>query len=322
MTEQGSNRNGGGKLLRLPLRGIVPPLITPLTQDRKLDAGALHRLVDHLLSGGVHGLFVLGSTGEAPSLDGNTRRAVIAETCAAAKGRVPVLVNVSDTCWEESRDLARHAEATGAAGLAICPPYYFPLEQAQLRSYVERFAASVGLPLFVYNIPQFARNEFAAETVARLAEVANVVGVKNSNGSVDYLSEVRRQTTERTEFSLLVGSEEILWEGIEAGAHGGVCGGANMFPRLYVRLYEASAQREREEAERLQSLVRRVAGACYRIGPKGTAYLRGLKYAMSLLGLAGDTLAEPLQTFDEAERGELRKRFEEVMPFVRRIESN
>jgi 4-hydroxy-tetrahydrodipicolinate synthase len=291
-----------------PLSGVVPPVVTPLMGRASLDAIAFCKLINRLIESGVHGLFLLGTTGEFCSLNGRTQRAVIDQGCAAAAGRVPMVVNVSHTSVDESVRLAKYAWRAGAGAVAICPPYYFSVAQNDLVRSVTKFARRVPLPVFLYNIPQNAGVEFEVATVRQLAEEPNIVGVKNSNGSLDYLSELRQIKQRRPSFSLLVGTEEIMLSSLAAGADGSVCGGANMFPQLYVSLYRSAVEGRKEEAERLQDLVARVAQAVYTIGFSGTSYFRGLKGALAYLGVCNDLLAEPLERLKDKERQELRER--------------
>jgi 4-hydroxy-tetrahydrodipicolinate synthase len=264
----------------------------------------------------VHGLFLLGSTGEFCSLNGRTQRAVIDTGCAAAAGRVPVVVNVSHTSLDESVRLAKYAWRAGAGAVAICPPYYFSVAQSDLVRSITKFVRRVPLPVFLYNIPQNAGVEFEVNTVWRLAEEPNIVGVKNSNGRLDYLSELRHIKQRRPSFSLLVGTEEIMLSSLAAGADGSVCGGANMFPHLYLSLYRSAMQGEQEEAERLQNLVTRVSEAVYRIGPSDTSYFRGLKAALAYLGVCSDLLAEPMERFNDKERRQLHERLAPLLPEI------
>ena len=259
-------------------------------------------------------LFLLGTTAEFCSISHETRRQVITEGCDAAGGRIPVVVNVSDTSLEESLRLATVAAKEGAAGVAICPPYYYAISQDDLLRYTRRFVGSVDLPVFLYNIPQNAHMEFAVETVRRLAELPDVVGLKNSSGSIHYVAEVGRVKAQRPEFSVLVGTEEIMVSAMEAGADGSVCGGANLFPSLYVKLFASIQNKQQPEMKRLQDLVVRVAGQIYTVGSAPGSYLRGLKAAMAALGVCGETLAEPLYVFNEEERGELRSRLNRLLP--------
>ena len=304
------------KHLPKPLTGIVPPLITPLTDSETLDRPGFERLITHLITGGVHGLFILGSTGEAPSLDAGLRRTVIDQGCAIAAGRVPVLVGVSDTSLRESIALAEHAAEAGASAVVLCPPYYFPLDQQDLLRYFQRFAEAVSLPVFIYNIPKFARTTISIEVVDGLVDIPNVAGLKDSSGDLDYLRRVRHATAHRPDFSLFVGIEEIMVDALQAGANGAVCGGANLFPELHVRLFEAARDHRAAEAQALQELVLRIGNAVYGVGSETSSYLRGLKTALATLNLCNDALAEPLQPFSSAEKAQFRSRLDALMPLI------
>src|SRR4051812_8767861 len=116
--------------------GIIPPLVTPLCDRDRLDHGGLERLVEHVVGGGVSGVFILGTTGEAPSLGYRLRRELIERVCRLTAGRVPVLVGITDTAFVESVDLARSAADAGAAAVVLSTPYYFPVGQTELTAYV------------------------------------------------------------------------------------------------------------------------------------------------------------------------------------------
>jgi 4-hydroxy-tetrahydrodipicolinate synthase len=308
----------GGTAAILPdvLCGIIPPLVTPLTETGNLDSPAFAGLIERVIAAGAHGLFLLGSTGEFCSLSSRMRETVVRAGCETASGRVPVVVNVSDTSLDESLHLARKAASSGAVAVAICPPYYYAITQADLQRYAMKFADRAGLPVFLYNIPQNAGVEFEVETVRRLADHPNIVGLKNSNGRLDYAAGVSRVKTAHPSFSLLVGTEETMMSAMELGADGGVCGGANMFPSLYVELYKCMVEGRREEAEHVQKLIVRVAEAVYTVGSASTGYLRGLKGALAYLGVCSDSLAEPLESLNEEEQRELRSRLVELLPVI------
>src|SRR5262249_58691037 len=146
----------------------------------ELDVLGFDRLIEHVLEGGVHGLFLLGTTGEGPGLSQRLRAEVIDAACRRVAGRVPVLVGVTDPSFAETIRLARRAAAAGAQAVVLAPPYYFPLDQPELKGYVERVAGAVALPVFLYHLPSFTKVPFEPETVARLLERPNLVGLKDS----------------------------------------------------------------------------------------------------------------------------------------------
>src|SRR5580698_7635322 len=139
--------------MKLPLTGIVPPMVTPLRGRDELDVAGLERLVEHILAGGVHGLFLLGTTGEGPSLSYRLRRELIERACRSVAGRVPVLVGITDTAFVEAVGLARFAAEAGAQALVLAPPFYYPNSQPELLEYIRHIAPELPLPLFLYNMP-------------------------------------------------------------------------------------------------------------------------------------------------------------------------
>ncbi len=298
------------------LRGVITPLVTPLRNHFSLDEHSLQRVVEHVISGGVHGLFVLGSTGEASSLSVDLRCSVIYRVSEIAAKRVPLVVNVSDTALEHTLRFAEESAKAGAFAVALSPPCYFPLDQRQLRTYTSNFSERSPLPVFLYNVPQFAHTALEPETVCHLAQLPNVIGLKNSDGSLKYLQTVQSGLARRDDFSLLIGNEETFLGALELGADGGVCGGANMFPNIFVRLFNAAANGNDAEAGKLQQTIVQVSKAVYTVGPSETSYLRGLKHALAVLELIDDVLAEPLQNFNSAECAELESRFADVLKAI------
>ena len=297
--------------LSQPLKGIVPPLVTPLRDPESLDCIGLERLIEHVIEGGVHGIFILGTTGEGPALSYRLRREMIDRTCAQVAGRIPVLVCISDTSYEESTAMAAHAERAGADALVTAPPFYFALSQNDLYRLAERLCSEIELPLYLYNMPSLTKTCFAPETVVRAAELPNVYGLKDSSGQISYLRSVISLLRNRPDFTILVGPEELLLESLDLGARGGVCGGANLFPRLFVSLYNSALNGNLAEAANLQQKVREVGELLYGIGEPESSYIRGLKLGLDLMGICSSTLAMPFAGADPARHEKLRKALKE-----------
>jgi 4-hydroxy-tetrahydrodipicolinate synthase len=295
-----------------PLKGIVVPVVTPLLECGELDVEGFERVIARLLEGGVHGLFLLGSTGEGPSLPPATREQVIRLGCAQAAGRVPVLVGISDTCVAESLRLARFAGERGASGVVLAPPYYLAASQTELYHYARRVAAEVPLPVFLYNAPSFTKVWFEPETVRRLAEEPNIAGLKDSGGDRIYFHQVRFLLGSRKDFSLLVGPEELLADLLLWGGHGGVSGGAHLWPQLYTGLYQAAVEKDMERVQRLHSLLMYVNTRIYRISPTPCSVFKAIKCGLSLMGVCGDAMAPPLEPFTPEERAVLKERMREM----------
>lgn len=280
--------------------GIIPPMVTPLLSDNlTLDVAGVKHLVEHLVSGGVHGIFILGTTGESTSLSYKTREQLILESCKAVNGRVPVFVGITDTSIEESVHLALIAQKAGAAAVVAAPPYYYGLGQEELYKYYWSLADQVSLPLFLYNMPSHTKINIDVKTVVRLSEHPNIIGLKDSSANAVYFQSLCYLL--KTNFSLLVGPEEITAETVMMGGNGGVNGGANLFPKLYVALYDAALAKDFAKIEVLQDLVMEISTRIYTVGSYGSSYLKGLKGALSALGIVNGNIAPPFTTFDEKE---------------------
>jgi dihydrodipicolinate synthase/N-acetylneuraminate lyase len=299
-------------VLPRPLRGIIPPMVTPLLDRDTLDVAGLERLIEHILAGGVHGLFILGTTGEAPSLSQRLRCELIERVCEQVKGRVPLLVGITDTCFVESVNIACKARDAGAEAVVLAPPYYFPAGQAELLEYLEHLMTELPLPLFLYNMPSYTKLVFEPKTVRAAAAIEGIVGIKESSGDMVYFRKLLSLLKKQPDFSLLMGHEELLAEAVLEGAHGGVCGGANLVPQLYVDLYNAAYSKDLSTVESLQKKVMQISKAIYGVGKYESSYLKGLKCALSCMGICNDFLAEPFHRFRRTERKVIRRHIEEL----------
>lgn len=287
--------------------GIVPPLVTPLLEGGSLDIEGLERLIEHVLLGGASGLFLLGTTGEGPSLPYLLRREVVQRACLQVAARVPVLVAITDTIPSESLALARFAREHGADAVVLAPPYYFPLAQPELIEYVQDVLAELPLPLVLYNMPSMTKVSFDIATVNRLAEHEKIVGIKDSSGDMSYFHRLLRVAGHaRPDWSVLMGSEALLAEAVLAGADGGVCGGANFAPGLFVALDQAARSRDLEAVRALQQQVLALGEGVYSVGQHASAGIKGIKGALCCMGICADGMAAPLRAFGPAERERLR----------------
>lgn len=287
--------------LPAPLRGIIPPLVTPLLDRDTLDTAGLERLIEHVLAGGVHGLFVLGTTGEAPSLSYRLRYNLIDRACRQVAGRVPVLVGITDTSFVESTNIARKAKGAGAQAVVLAPPYYFPAGQMELLEYLKHLTAELPLPVFLYNMPSHTKLVFEPETIRAAADFPGVAGIKDSSGNMMYFRRLQALLGDHPDFSVLMGPEELLAEAILLGGHGGVAGGANLLPRLYVDLYNAACARDIPRVEELHAKVMELSTSIYHVGLYQSSFLKGLKCALSCVGICNDFMAEPFHRFRQPE---------------------
>jgi 4-hydroxy-tetrahydrodipicolinate synthase len=299
--------------------GIIPPMVTPLRDRDALDEAGLERLIEHILAGGVHGLFILGTTGEGPSLSYRLRKELIERTCRQVKGRVPVLVGITDTAFQESLNVARWSADAGADSLVVAPPYYLPEGQPELQEYLDHLVPELPLPLFLYNMPALTKVTFEPETVRRAMDEPRIIGLKDSSCSMIYLHRILALLPHRPDWPVLVGPEEMLSDSVLAGAHGGVNGGANLYPRLYVKLFEAARAGDLAQVRTLHALVMRVSEGLYRIGRHSSAIIKGIKGALALSGICDDFMAEPFARFREPERARVRQILSELNPLLKNL---
>jgi 2-dehydro-3-deoxy-D-pentonate aldolase len=286
-------------------RGVIPPLVTPISDCDTLDEAGLERLVEHVLAGGVHGLFILGTTGEAPSLSYRLRGELIRRVCELAAGRVPVLVGITDTAFVESIKLAHIAKDAGAQAVVLSTPYYFPAGQTELIGYVERIARELPLPLVLYNMPSLTKVWFEWETLRHLSALDGIVGIKDSGGDMEYFKRLLLLKDLRPDWSIMIGPEHLLAEAVRLGGDGGVAGGANIFPRLFVECYLAARNGDASRVEILSEQIGELQ-RIYEIGKYASRFIKATKCALSLMGICDDCMAEPFDRFKAPERERLR----------------
>src|SRR5215211_4647756 len=223
------------------LHGIVPPILTPIRADETIDLGSLRRLIEFQIGEGVHGIWVLGTTGEFASFTRRERAEAVDVAVQAVNGRVPVVVNISDAATRLAVEHARDAKEAGADAIALLPPYYYVNEQDELLDHFRRVRSQVDLPLLAYNIPQNVKAKFGVETILKLGQEGAIVGLKDSQNDLDWFRQVMTGARERgIALRGFLGTRYLIDAGLLAGAHGAIPGIANVAPRLCVECYEAA----------------------------------------------------------------------------------
>lgn len=293
--------------MKNPLCGIVPPLVTPLLDNNTIEIDGLERLIEHVIAGGVHGIFILGTTGEAQSLSFDLRAKMIKESSRILKGRIPFLVGISDTSITDSIRLSQIAAENGADAVVSAPPYYYATGQPELAEFYEDLIPQLELPIFLYNMPTHTKVSFAPSTIKRIAENEKVIGFKDSSANGGYFQSVMFEMKDKKDFSIFVGPEEMMAEVVMLGANGGVNGGANMFPKLYVDLYNAAKNNDIDTVKKLHAKVMQISASIYNVGNFGSSYLKGLKCALNALGICSDFLSAPFNKFGDEHQARIRK---------------
>lgn len=287
-------------------------MVTPLRDRDELDVAGMEKVVEHILSGGVSGLFILGTTGEGPGLSYRLRRELIGRVCRQVNHRVPVLVAITDTAFAESVNLARRAAECGADAVVAAPPYYMPEGQPELQEWLAHLVPELPLPLFLYNMPPLTKVSYELETVRRALDQPRILGLKDSSGDLNYFKNVATFLKQRPDWSLFIGPEEKLLDALQLGGHGGVSGGANLFPKIYVKLCETFQAGDVTRAQELQREIQRISTSLYRVGKHPSTIIKGIKCALACLGICDDFMAEPFHRFRESERELVRARLKEI----------
>lgn len=286
--------------------GVIPPVVSPMNSSDELDVEAVDRIVEHLIQGGVSGLFVLGTTGEGPSLTYQMRYEMVERTCDQVKGRIPVLVGVTDTSLAESIALAEHAAASGAAAIVAAAPFYFDVSQNALEAWFRELADRSPLPVMLYNMPSCVGVTLDLAIVESLSHHPNIAGIKDSGGDWTYFQQLCHQHRDRDDFVIFMGPEELLAEAVAAGANGGVCGGANLLPQVYSRLYLAAVRNDATEIAHWKQAIADMFASVYRDDDQRMKLIPGLKLAMEECGLCDGTVAPPLMAVTESHAQRIR----------------
>jgi len=278
--------------------GVVPPTVTALDADERLDRAGMARLVEYQIQGGVHGIFVLGTNGEGPCLRDAVRQEACEVAVETARGRAPVIAGVLQPSTARIIDDVKLLERTGIAAVVVTTPYYFGgYNDDELVGHYRRVADATDLPVLVYNIPQNTKVPVKAGALLKIAEDPRIAGVKDSSGD---WTEVQRIILERPreDFVILQGNQQMAAISLVLGADGLVPGFANVHPRLMADLYAAAQRGATDEAFGIQKRV----DAFLRI--RGRATLHGTKLLAAHLGLIEPHVTAPLPRMspDEAKR--------------------
>lgn len=238
--------------------GVIVPVLTPFDSGGRLDTHALAALVEYLIARGVHGLFPGGTTGEGPLLSVDERKLLGETVVAAAAGRVPVIIHTGAITTAATIELTRHAQAIGAAAAAVMPPFYFRHSDAALLAhYLTVTRAAPDFRFYLYNFPFVSNNTLTFELVtALLARAPNIVGMKDSSGSLELLARLAAVTGGA--FNTANGGDGQILAAQALGLDACVSGNANVVPELVVALYEAASAGDLARARGLQQKLNRV----------------------------------------------------------------
>lgn len=286
--------------------GVIPPVVTPLTADGELDRPSLERVVEHLLDGGVTGLFALGSSGETAYLTPGQQDEVIKVIVSAAAGRVPVIVGAIETTTNRAIERARSAATLGADAVVVTAPFYTRTSDQEIDRHFRDVAAAIDLPLLAYDVPVCVHSKLTPELLLPLAADGVLAGVKDSSGDDGSFRRLAIGARELPDFSVLTGHELVVDAMMLGGADGSVPGLGNVDPHGYVRLHHAAVTGDwaaaKAEQDRLVALFDIIRAARPGTASATAAGLGAFKTALMLRGvITTNVMSPPMRRLDAAE---------------------
>ncbi|MGN6368950.1 MAG: dihydrodipicolinate synthase family protein [Phycisphaerae bacterium] len=284
--------------------GVIVPMGSPFTMDGRIDRDAVHRVVSHLIKGGVHGVFILGTMGEGLSVPVQERVKLVSATAEALTSlgsNAPFYVNISGICLRDSIDESkRFLDASNGriSTFVAHPPFYYPIGPAEIRRYYDVLVESVPGPLMLYNIPQTTKVSIPIDVVKAFADHPKVVGMKDSDGDRERVLQMLESTGPRDDFSFVIGSGLLATEGIQRGAAGMVVSGANLAPVLWAQWWRTAMEARAGKGDwgrvkELQGELDAVAASYMSKGLLGQC-IAAMKNLMAKQGLCTNMVLPPL----------------------------
>ena len=288
----------------MQIRGIIPPVATPMQANEDLDLPRLKWFLDHLIANGVHGVFVLGTNSEFYAMDEKEKQQVIATAVEHVNGRVPVFAGTGAETTREAVRLTKMAEKEGANGVSVITPYFVLPNQQEIYHHYCRIAENTSLPVVLYNNPATCGGvKIDVDTVGRLAEIPNILGVKDSSGDLQNTIEYLRVVPER--FSVMMGRDTLIYPALVFGARGAVPATGNIAPRILVEIYESFMRGDQVASLAAQRKLNPIRMAL----TLGTAP-GGVKAALQLLGLSIGPCRSPVAPLPQDKMQKMRAALE------------
>ena len=284
------------------VKGIIPPIVTPVDDNENVDPEGLARIINYVIDGGVHGVFVLGSNGEFFGLDDANQQLAIELTLEYTRGRVPVYAGTGAITTQACIRFASLAKSLGADAMTALLPMYIQPSEEELYNHFRAIAKSTPLPVILYNNPGRTTNNISIGLLKKLAEIDNIVGIKNTTN--DFAQTVRflHETEDNSQFNVLSGNDYMIYATMAHGGTGAVAGTANVAPALAVELYNRFVSGDHEGAIAVQN----------RLVPLRNAYGLGsfpvvMKDCLNLMGVQVGKPIKPLDPVAEDRLGTLKE---------------
>ncbi len=270
--------------MNLTPKGIIVPVVTPFDSNQKIDEAALRKILRHVVEGGVHGVFVTGTTSEFYALSKDEHAEIFRIAVDEVKGRVPVYGGTTGITTSDAVQLTQIAEERGVDAVSVLTPYFIGLTQEELYQHYKAIAESTSLPVILYDNKPKTNLTIQPATVERLSNIKNVIAMKDSTGDLTNTTEIIRRTRNNPDFHVLMGRDSLIFAALCSGASGAIAACANVAPRLVSDIYDKFMAGDYEGAREAQ----------FRLVPLRIAFSLGsfpavIKEALSMVGIdAGD----------------------------------
>ncbi len=287
------------------IKGIIPPILTPMDEEENVNEKELRNQVNRLIGAGVHGIFAFGTNGEGYALSESEKESILEVVIEETAGRVPVYAGSGCITTKDTIRMSQKAKSLGADVLSVITPWFAAASQNDLLEHYKEVAKAVDIPIVLYNIPARCGNALLPATVARLAEIDNIVGAKDSSGSFDNMLQYIELTREK-DFAILSGNDSLIYWNLLAGGAGGIAGCANVFPKNMAGIYDAFISGDLKQAKTLQDNIRPFRN-CFRFGNPNTI----VKAAVALLGYPVGRCRRPFDQISQEGQAALSQVLEE-----------
>jgi dihydrodipicolinate synthase/N-acetylneuraminate lyase len=295
------------------LRGIIPPVVTPVHRDETVDHEGLRRVVRRSLDGGVHGIFALGGTGNFCAFTPQERYEVAVTVVKEVDGCVPVLVGCMETSTRLTLQNIERAGEAGADAVVVETPYYYYCTEEDLLSHFKSLALGSPLPVVIYHNPVETKLRIDLALTQELARMPNVIGIKDSSYDFTHFQRLL-STFDRASFAVLQGQESLVAASFLLGAPGAILSIANIVPALCVQLFEAGTAGNVTEVRRLDALLNAAMGMLVEEDEMTTgSFFAGLECAMNALGLCEKVVTSPYSPPSQ----EHRRKVDEIIAYLR-----
>lgn len=280
--------------------GIIPAMVTPLTAEDELNEAALRKLTDYLIDGGVHGLFAIGSQGEFWGFSTDEKRRVWEVVVEQTAGRLPVYAGTAAVSTREAVELTRLAEEAGVDAVSVLTPYFISPGEDELYAHYKAIAEATSLPIVLYSNPARTGVGISPNLITRLAEIDNIIGIKDSSGDIQLTTQYIQNTPE--DFAVLMGRDTLIYVGLLIGAKGAIAATGNVVPNLVAQIYDRYIDGDLQGAQQAQEAL-----APLRLAFAWGTFPVVIKEALDLIGMQAGPARAPVGPMNPDQRGRLRQ---------------